>query len=1129
KLGRFRMDKPESGPIALLKRLRGSSDKAKAGANQAKMLRRLPKLLKFIPGTAQDVRAYFLTLQYWLSGSDRNIENLIRYLLDRYARGPRAHLVGQMAPAAPEVYPDVGVYHPRMTPHVAERATKLPLARSSRPTVGLLIMRSYVLSGDTGHYDGVIQALEARGLRVIPAFSSGLDGRAAVRSQFMKDGRPIVDAIVSLTGFSLVGGPAYNDAVAAAEILDGIDVPYLSAQALEFQTMEGWGANVQGLSPVETTIMVAIPEIDGATGPIVFGARSGGEACTGCARACQPEPSMTEPGVMRMQSCPERAEMLARRVEKLIALRQTPPKDRKVAITLFNFPPNGGAAGTAAYLAVFESLFNTLVRMKAEGYAVDLPANVDALRDRLLGGNSDRFGTDGNVHAHVPVDTHIREEDRLEEIERQWGPAPGRHQASGRDIHILGETFGNVFVGLQPSFGYEGDPMRLLFESGFAPTHAFAAYYRYLREQYGAHAYLHFGTHGALEFMPGKHAGLTAKCWPDYLIDDVPNIYFYAANNPSEATIAKRRSAATTVTYLTPPVIEAGLYKALLDLKELIQRWQGPGDEDDLSSLAEDIIARAVELELVEDAAAATPSIDAIYEALEDLEATLIPSGLHIAGTAPLAEETAELLQALPLEDGEAPLEPALLFEIAAETSSAKQISALSAQEARRARRLSSLARHLNGQAELDGLVRALGGGFTPPVAGGDMIRTPDIAPAGRNVHGFDPYRLPSAFALADGARQADRLISRYTEDTGACPETIAMVLWGSDNLKSEGAQLAQALALIGARPRFDSYGRLAGADLIPLSALGRPRIDVIATLSGIFRDLLPLQTRILAEAAYEAAAADEPVEKNYIRKHATDYAETHGCDLKEAALRVFSNAEGAYGSNVNMLVDAGCWEDEEELAETYTARKCFAYGLDGAPKSRPDLLKSVLGQVDLAYQNLESVELGLTTIDHYFDTLGGIAQAVKQTTGAETPVYIGDQTQGDGAVRSLKEQIAIETRTRALNPKWFEGMLRHGYEGVRQIEAHVTNTLGWSATTGQVDEWVYETLGETFVLDDDMRRRMAALNPKSCANLAQRLLEASERDYWTPDPETLDALRRAGEELEDQVEGLPLPEGAVA
>ncbi|MEL7482565.1 MAG: cobaltochelatase subunit CobN, partial [Pseudomonadota bacterium] len=389
KLGRFRMDKPESGPIALLKRLRGSSDKAKAGANQAKMLRRLPKLLKFIPGTAQDVRAYFLTLQYWLSGSDRNIENLIRYLLDRYARGPRAHLVGQMAPAAPEVYPDVGVYHPRMTPHVAERATKLPLARSSRPTVGLLIMRSYVLSGDTGHYDGVIQALEARGLRVIPAFSSGLDGRAAVRSQFMKDGRPIVDAIVSLTGFSLVGGPAYNDAVAAAEILDGIDVPYLSAQALEFQTMEGWGANAQGLSPVETTIMVAIPEIDGATGPIVFGARSGGEACTGCARACQPEPSMAEPGVMRMQSCQERAEMLARRVEKLIALRQTPPKDRKVAITLFNFPPNGGAAGTAAYLAVFESLFNTLVRMKAEGYAVDLPADVDALRDRLLGGNSD--------------------------------------------------------------------------------------------------------------------------------------------------------------------------------------------------------------------------------------------------------------------------------------------------------------------------------------------------------------------------------------------------------------------------------------------------------------------------------------------------------------------------------------------------------------------------------------------------------------------------------------------------------------------------------------------------------------------------------------------------------------------
>ncbi|MEL7129161.1 MAG: cobaltochelatase subunit CobN, partial [Pseudomonadota bacterium] len=297
----------------------------------------------------------------------------------------------------------------------------------------------------------------------------------------------------------------------------------------------------------------------------------------------------------------------------------------------------------------------------------------------------------------------------------------------------------------------------------------------------------------------------------------------------------------------------------------------------------------------------------------------------------------------------------------------------------------------------------------------------------------------------------------------------------------------------------------------------------------GIFRDLLPLQSRILAEAAQLAAMADEPEAQNFIRKHALAHVAAHGGDIETAALRVFSNAEGTYGANVNQLIDAGCWDDEGELAEAYATRKCFAYGTSGAPQARPELLNAILEHVDLAYQNLESVDLGLTTIDHYFDTLGGIAQAVKQTTGREAPVYIGDQTRNDGVVRTLAEQVSLETRTRTLNPKWYEGMLRHGYEGVRQIEAHVTNTLGWSATTGQVAPWIYQTIGETYILDAEMRQRIAELNPRSSANLANRLLEACERDYWSPDAETLEALRQAGDELEDRVEGLGLPEGAAA
>jgi magnesium chelatase subunit H len=419
---------------------------------------------------------------------------------------------------------------------------------------------------------------------------------------------------------------------------------------------------------------------------------------------------------------------------------------------------------------------------------------------------------------------------------------------------------------------------------------------------------------------------------------------------------------------------------------------------------------------------------------------------------------------------------------------------------------------------ETPALLRALGGRFMAPVPGGDLIRAPEILPTGRNIHAFDPFRMPTAFALRDGAAQAARLLDAHP----VLPRSIALVLWGSDNIKSDGGPIAQALALMGAKPRFDSYGRLSGADLVPLSDLGRPRIDVVMTLSGIFRDLLPLQTKMLAEAAWKAATADEPLSQNFIRAHALAYADQMGVDMETAALRVFSNAEGAYGSNVNQLVGSSAFGAEDELADAYEARKSFAYGRNGKTTQNPALLQKALKNVDLAYQNLESVELGVTSVDHYFDTLGGIARAVKRARGGlETPVYIGDQTRGTGKVRTLRDQIALETRSRSLNPKFYEGLLKHGAEGVRSIEAHVTNTMGWSATAEAVDPWVYQRLSETFVLDEAMRRRLSSLNPEASARLAGRLIEASERNYWAPDADTLAALRGAADEIEDRLEGI--------
>lgn len=1067
KMGDLDMSKPASAAMALLKKLKPSAKtSANSGEKQMSMLRRIPKILRWIPGKAQDMRAWFLSMQYWLGGSDDNIEQMVRFLIGRYCthkdwRGA--------ASKAPVDYPDVGLYHPRLAHRITTDLADLPRPATATATVGLLMLRSYVLASDTAHYDAVIAAFEARGIACIPAFAGGLDGRPAINAYFKG-----IDAMVSLTGFSLVGGPAYNDSPAAVAALQALDVPYIAAHPLEFQTLGQWAQAGQGLGPIETTMLIALPEIDGATNPTVFAGRHSLNGCQGCAHMCS---GATDSRAM--SPCPERITTLAEKTLRLARLHQAKNADKKIGIVLFGFPPNAGAAGTAAYLSVFESLHNTLTAMKAAGYTLTVPATVDDLRATVLGGNAAVYGQPANVAAFVEADTIVRDTTHLAEVEAVWGAAPGRVQSDGRRVFVLGQQFGNVFVGLQPTFGYEGDPMRLLFERGFAPTHAFVQFYLWLRNSFAADALLHFGMHGALEFMPGKQAGLGGKDWPDRLIGEVPNIYLYAANNPSEATLAKRRSNAVTITHLTPPLAAAGLYKGLVDLKDSLTRWRAlPPIAPERADLETLIAEQAALVDMSGHAPAA------LWLKLLEAEAALIPDGLHVLGRPMSAAARADYLNLLPPMD--APARALIDAQLQQDT-------------------------------EIPGILRALSARFIAPVPGGDLIRSPQILPTGRNIHAFDPFRMPTEFALRDGAAQADRLLAAHP----TLPRSIALVLWGSDNIKSDGGPVGQALALIGARPRFDSYGRLCGADLVPLAQLGRPRIDVLMTLSGIFRDLLPLQTKMLAEAAYKAATADEPLAQNFIRAHALAYAEQMGVDMEVASLRVFSNAEGAYGSNVNQLVDSSAFGQEDELADAYEARKSFAYGRDGKAVKNAAMLQKALKNVELAYQNLESVELGVTSVDHYFDTLGGIARAVKRQRGTDTPVYISDQTRGTGKIRTLRDQIALESRSRTLNPKFYESLLKHGAEGVRQIEAHVTNTMGWSATAEAVDPWVYQRLSETFVLDEAMRKRMAALNPVASARMANRLIEASERSYWTPDAATLAALQGAADELEDRLEGI--------
>jgi magnesium chelatase subunit H len=1083
RFGRLDMANEPGGAMGLLKKLKGKREgkaKISAGESQMRLLRNLPKILRFIPGTAQDLRIYFLGLQYWLAGSAENIESLIAMMITRYAAGPRAALRTGKAPPAPVEYPETGLYHPRAAAKITTDPAAIPKCKHARGTIGLLLLRSYILAGDTAHYDGVISAIEAEGFNTVPIFATGLDQRGAIEKYFAPGGEVRVDAVASLTGFSLVGGPAYNDSAAAEVSLKTLDVPYIVAAPLEFQTIDEWENDPRGMTPIEATLMVALPELDGSTMPMIFGGRRNAGSALEQRRMCVH---------------PERAAKLAARLGRLVTLRKTARAERKLAIVLFNFPPNAGATGTAAYLSVFASLHNTLHALKAAGYTLDVPENADALRKMILEGNAAKYGTPANIGAMVPRDAHIRRETYLSEIEKVWGPAPGRQLSDGSSIFVMGAKLGNVFIGVQPAFGYEGDPMRLLFEGGFAPTHAFSAFYRFLSDDFGANAVLHFGTHGALEFMPGKQAGLSGKCWPDRLIGTLPNIYLYAANNPSEGMLAKRRGMATLISHLTPPVAVAGLYKGLTELKASLERARAlPPDApaSERATLIELVQAQAGALDLAKGESWADPgaAMKKLAADLLELEYTLIPEGLHVVGAPPGPEARARVMDAAGITD----------------QAERQRVDALMALDN-----------------ELPAIIHALDGGYIPPAPGGDLLKTPAILPTGRNLYGFDPFRMPTAYAMQDGARLADLLLERHQAEGNGLPETVALLLWGSDNLKSEGGPLAQALHLFGAEPRRDGYGRLCGAQLIPLETLGRPRIDVIITLSGIFRDLLPMQTKLLAEAALLAATADEPEQKNFVRKHVLAFMAANGGTVEDAALRVFSNQEGSYGANVNNLIESGAWNNEDELGKAYMSRKGFAYGVDGRPARNDAVLAQVLGTVEAAYQNLESLELGVTSVDHYFDGLGGLTRAISAVKGKEPALYIGDQTRGAGKIRTLNEQVALEIRTRTLNPKYIEDLLAHGHEGVRQIEAQVTNTLGWSATTGTVDPWVYKRITETFVLDKAMRDRLAALNPTASSRLTNRLIEAQERSYWTPDAETLEALRSAGEELEDRLEGLEL------
>ena len=557
-----------------------------------------------------------------------------------------------------------------------------------------------------------------------------------------------------------------------------------------------------------------------------------------------------------------------------------------------------------------------------------------------------------------------------------------------------------------------------------------------------------------------------------------------------------------------------------------------------------------------------------LYEELLEIEQRLIPTGLHTFGRALELREKADLLRMVASfdrpEHGARSL-PALVAEalgvdcyeeLLQETSTSETKELIAGVVSEAVERfceggaeaaadwlnlragiesekslptfslLANITEQLDSNNEMASLMRALRGEYIEAGPGADIVQNPLILPTGRNTHAVNPYSVPSQMAFARAKHTADALLRRYFDEHGRYPRALALVLWGLDNIKTQGEGVAQALWLLGVRPVRDALNRVTEVEVIPLEELKRPRMDVMMTLSGIFRDLFAPTMTLLDKAVRRVAKLDEPLELNYVRRNISEAMDSGALEFDDAVTRVFSNAPGNYGTNVNFMVMDSQWENEATLGDLFVTRKCFAYTRDSKGQTvegreAPHLMDEALSRVEATYQNLDSFEVGITDVDHYFEYLGGISRAVETRTKSRPAIYLSDSLSPQNRIRSLEETVRLETRAKTLNPKWYEGMLKHGFRGVAEIENHVANTFGWSATADAVDPWIYTEISKTFLLDPIMFNRLLDLNPHSVRSLTKRLLEAHDRGYWNPDEDLLEKVREILCHSDDPVESV--------
>ena len=1163
RLGKFAIgDKPKGmpKPVKFILSKFGNSREEDKLAGYLSFLKTGPKLLKYIPAKkVQDLRNWLIIYGYWNAGGTENVAGMCWTLAEKYL----GLTVGDIP--QPIETPNMGLLHPEYQGYFTSpqdylnwyknrvgalramrsesfRETPLQHQDTPQPTIGILLYRKHVITKQP-YIPQLIKHFESQGLIPLPVFINGVEGHVIVRDWLttdyeqqqrqqgnkkilsLSDDAVKVDAVVSTIGFPLVGGPAGSmeagrQVEVAKRILTAKNVPYIVAAPLLIQDIHSWTR--QGIGGLQSVVLYSLPELDGAIDTVPLGGLVGDD----------------------IYLVPERLHRLTNRVQKWVGLRHKPTPERKLAVILYGFPPGYGATGTAALLNVPQSLFNFLQALKAQGYDVgELPEDGEEIIKQVkeadeqplsdlatLSPSEDKHETKVNVRTLEKWLGYLQ----TTRVEKQWKSLTGTGiKTYGDEFQIGGIQLGNVWIGVQPPLGIAGDPMRLMFEKDLTPHPQYVAFYKWLQNEYQADAVVHFGMHGTVEWLPGSPLGNTGYSWSDILLGDLPNLYVYAANNPSESILAKRRGYGVLISHNVPPYGRAGLYKELIALRELIGEYRE--DTEKNSALRNIICQKIVDAGLekdckfgeglkqgisftVENAKLFSKNVInqyfvQVYEYLQVLEQRLFSSGLHVLGQKPDPEQLRSYLEAYfdgELSDGEInsvvgnnPVETFHGTSLPEQLTEATKIAELLTQNTD----------------EMTNLLRGLNGEYIPPAPGGDLLRDGSgVLPTGRNIHALDPYRMPSPAAYERGKEIARKIINQSLEEKGAYPETVAVMLWGLDSIKTKGESLGILLELVGAEPIKEGTGRIVRYELKPIQEVGHPRIDVLANLSGIFRDTFVNIIELLDDLFRRAAEAEESEENNYIRKH---YLALQAQGVENASARMFSNPAGDFGSLVNDQVVDSNWESGDELADTWKNRNVFSYGRKDKGQARPEILSQLLETSSQIVQEIDSVEYGLTDIQEYYGNTGGLKLAAEKQSGKEVEASFVESFSKDTNPRKLKDLLRMEYRTKLLNPKWAEAMANQGSGGAYEISQRMTALIGWGGTANFKDDWVYDQAVDTYALDAEMAAKLRDANPEAFRNIVARSLEAHGRGFWNADGEKLEKLRELYESTEDELEGV--------